>query len=287
MSRSRDTPEQLAGTDALDALVRLAQRCRLEHPTFGSFEAADFCWSSRLDQREEAWRCAVWRDDAGPSAAVVITRWRTSLVIEVVRSAAGPARDNTGPVVQRMLERVGAEPVEVGVRDDDPGAESFWTAMGFSPRDGAVVECWLDAEARVPPAPPPDGFELRTRQDLSGPHHFIARNGALVEARLHATPLYRADLDLAVLAPDGAVAAYALFWADAVTRVGLVEPVRTEEQFSGRGLASFLVRSGVERLAAAGSTRLKIVYEEGNEAARRAYVGAGFVPGVRVVTYVR
>ena len=43
-----------------------------------------------------------------------------------------------------------------------------------------------------------------------------------------------ADLDLAVYAPNGDIAAYGLFWADPVTGVGLVEPMRTEDAYQGR-----------------------------------------------------
>ncbi len=45
--------------------------------------------------------------------------------------------------------------------------------------------------------------------------------------------MYRADLDLAVYAPNGDIAAYGLFWADPVTGVGLVEPMRTEDAYQG------------------------------------------------------
>ena len=40
-----------------------------------------------------------------------------------------------------------------------------------------------------------------------------------------------------VLAPDGDVAAYAVFWFDPVSATGLVEPMRTDDSHQRRGLA--------------------------------------------------
>jgi len=42
---------------------------------------------------------------------------------------------------------------------------------------------------------------------------------------------------LRVLAPDGDVAAYAVFWFDPVSATGLVEPMRTDDSHQRRGLA--------------------------------------------------
>ena len=60
--------------------------------------------------------------------------------------------------------------------------------------------------------------------------------------RLHETSLYDPELDLAVIAPNGDVAAYALFWNDFVTAVGMVEPMRTEDAYQRLGLAARAAR---------------------------------------------
>ena len=80
----------------------------------------------------------------------------------------------------------------------------------------------------------------------------VARNGPDVEARLRQTTLYDPRLDLAVLAPDGSVAGYSLFWNDPVTGVGLVEPVRVEDEHAGRGIGYAMISAGLDRLARAG-----------------------------------
>ena len=83
-------------------------------------------------------------------------------------------------------------------------------------------------------------------------------------------------LRTAVLAPDGSVAGYALFWPDPVTGVGLVEPMRVEADHAGRGLGRHLLDAGLRGLTDRGCTRLKVSFEPANTAAARLYTGAGF-----------
>ncbi len=63
------------------------------------------------------------------------------------------------------------------------------------------------------------------------------RNGDGVTQRLEECPLYDPALDLAVETADGRVAAYSMYWFDPTTKVGLVEPVRVEDEFQRQGLA--------------------------------------------------
>jgi GNAT superfamily N-acetyltransferase len=121
----------------------------------------------------------------------------------------------------------------------------------------------------------PDGFVLTDRAQRPGaPHPIVARNGAEVEARLQTCSLYDPALDLAVVTAAGDVAGYALFWFDPVTGVGLVEPVRVEEQYWRRGLARAMLTAGIDRLVQRGARRLKIGYA--TEPARTLYRSIGF-----------
>ena len=69
-----------------------------------------------------------------------------------------------------------------------------------------------------------------------------------------------------------------MFWPDLRTGVGLVEPMRVEDEHAGRGIAGALLRAGLDGLAARGCARLKVSHEPANAAARRLYLGAGFRP---------
>lgn len=140
----------------------------------------------------------------------------------------------------------------------------------------SVVEAWLEAPSIPLSASLPDGYRILDRRGADGPHHLVQRSGADVDARLRQTSLYRPDLDLVVRDERGSVAAYGLFWLDPVAGVGLVEPMRTEAEHRRRGLARAVLVAGIERLTAAGATRVKVCYEHGNAAARALYLGVGF-----------
>ena len=133
----------------------------------------------------------------------------------------------------------------------------------------------MDARDRPGVAPLPDGFVLVDRVEAaSRPHPMRRRSGEEVEARLRRCSLYDSSLDLAVETADGETAGYALFWFDPVTKVGLVEPMRVEDEYLRRGLARAMLTAGLDRLARRGASRLKVGYA--TDVARALYVGAGF-----------
>lgn len=90
-----------------------------------------------------------------------------------------------------------------------------------------------------------------------------------------------------MLAPDGDVAAYALFWFDPVSATGLVAPMRTDDSHQRRGLARHLLAAGIERLVQAGARSVKLCYRPDNVAAQTLYCGASFVPDRRTGVLVR
>ena len=67
-------------------------------------------------------------------------------------------------------------------------------------------------------------------------------------------PLYRRDLDLVVVAPDGAIAAFCTIWFDDVTRSAYFEPVATVPAHRRRGLGRAVMTEGLRRLQRLGAT---------------------------------
>jgi len=72
---------------------------------------------------------------------------------------------------------------------------------------------------------------------------------------IQTAPLYRRDLDLVAVAPDGAVAAFCTIWFDDVTRSAYFEPVATVPAQRRRGLGRALLTEGLRRLQRMGATR--------------------------------
>jgi GNAT superfamily N-acetyltransferase len=88
-------------------------------------------------------------------------------------------------------------------------------------------------------------------------------------------PLYRRDLDLVAVAPDGEIAAFCTIWFDDVTRTATFEPVGTVPDHQKRGLGKALMSEGLHRAQRLGAD-LAFVGSY-SEAAHALYASVGFV----------
>ena len=276
--------ERLAGLERLAAVTSLLQRARRVHPTAGFWEAADVQWWWRRPRRSDDVPLPVWFDDDGPVGAVLLTDWgdRWQADALVVPGAIG-----TEVVWDELLVAIDAvdEPIEVLVNHGDDELERLLRRDGFAAAETSGTT-WMGAADRPPVAPVPAGYRIVDRAaSPDGRHPMQARNGEHVEHRLQQCSLYDASLDLSVRTENGAVAGYALFWFDAVTHVGLLEPMRVEDEHQRRGLARALLTEGLERLAGCDAQRLKVGFD--GEAGRGLYLGAGFVLTSTDTTYRR
>ncbi|MFH1689879.1 MAG: GNAT family N-acetyltransferase [Candidatus Eisenbacteria bacterium] len=87
-------------------------------------------------------------------------------------------------------------------------------------------------------------------------------------------PLYRRDLDIVAVAPDGAVASFCTIWFDDITLTAACEPVATSPAHQRKGLARACIHEGLRRAKEMGAT-LGFV-GSGEEGAHRCYASAGF-----------
>lgn len=278
-----------AGLEYLTLATVLLQTARRMHATAGLWEAADLQWWWRRDQHPDLNRQVFWLDDDTAIAAVIVTDWGDRYALDVLYAGRDPGEvlDVVWPIALGRIDALRDARVELAIRDDDHALIGAATA-GFGPTDDVTVTTWMAASERPDVKPLPSGFRLASRtEDTTRPHHLRRRNGDQIATRLSECSLYQPALDLAVYSPDGDVAAYGLFWADPVTGVGLVEPMRTEDRYQRRGLAHHVLTVGLDRLAAHGCTRFKVGYIVGNEASRRLYLGAAFTPESTSRTYRR
>jgi ribosomal protein S18 acetylase RimI-like enzyme len=108
-----------------------------------------------------------------------------------------------------------------------------------------------------------DGLELLERCYASGLGFHQGDLGIAVENRTDPTwyrniqtaALYRRDLDLVAVSPDGAIAAFCTIWFDDVTRSAYFEPVATVPEHQRRGLGKAVMTEGLRRLKRMGCTR--------------------------------
>ncbi len=269
---------RVTGRDAVTLATSLLQRARLADPVAGMWEAADVQWWWRKPQQSDEVDQLFWLDDDGPVAGVLLTgaaddSWQCDPIVVPGASGYEPA-----DVWDRALAHAAEHALagfDVPVSDNDVFAE-IARRSDLTPghRDSTG---WMDAADRPAVSVPAEGFTVVDRtQRLDSPHHMRHRSGHMVKERLEQCSLYDPALDLMVESADGQVAGYSLYWFDPKTKVGLVEPVRVEDDFQRRGLASAMLTAGIDRLAARGAERVKISYE--SEAAAGAYHGVGFRP---------
>jgi GNAT superfamily N-acetyltransferase len=267
--------ELLQGLDRLNATTSVLQRARLADPLRGMWEAADVQWWWRRPRASDDLALPVWFDEVGPVAAAGLTAWENTWQVDVF---AVPSVVEVGEVWAATLEAAAehrAAPLELLVGEEDAALAGLALASGFTMTDELSGTAWMDADERAPVVDT-DGFLVVDRLSRAGrPHPMFARSGGEVERRLRLCSLYDPSLDLAVEDTDGTVAGYALFWFDPTTLVGLLEPMRVEDEYQRQGLARLLLTTGLDRLARKGARRLKVGFQ--TEAARHLYLGAGFV----------
>ena len=87
-------------------------------------------------------------------------------------------------------------------------------------------------------------------------------------------PIYRRDLDIVAVAPDGELTAFCTVWFDDVTRTAVFEPVGTHPDHQRRGLGKAVMSEGLRRAQRLGAT-LATVSSYG-EAAHALYESMGF-----------
>ena len=110
-----------------------------------------------------------------------------------------------------------------------------------------------------------------------------------VETRIHvnASPLFREELDLIALDPDGEIAAFALVWFDPETESGTFEPIGCVPAQQRRGLSQALMIEGLRRLQRLGARDAFVITTERRVPATRLYESLGFRPLARSVVWER
>ena len=128
-----------------------------------------------------------------------------------------------------------------------------------------------------------DGLELLERCYASGLGFHEGDIKIAVENRddvtwyrnIQTAPLYRRDLDLVAIAPDGSIASFCTIWFDDVTRSAYFER-RTVPAHQRKGLSRALLTEGLKRLQKMGAQHACVGgYEPGPNALYESMMGHG------------
>lgn len=269
--------KRAVGTEALNLATTLLQRCRLDHPFAGVFEAADVQWSWRKTRMSDEVEKIFWLDDHGPVGGILLTsssqsQWQIDPVFAI--DSTGSSAETIWNHLTQHIEDHPDIVFTIPVSDTDIEFSRLARQAGLRVMDKDSTG-WLDAEERPAIIDLPDGFHVVSRLERPGTKHpMIGRNGEQIEARLQQCSLYDPALDLAIETETGEIAGYSLYWFDPVTKVGLIEPVRVHEEYQRKGLARAMLAHGIDLLVRSGAERIKVSWE--TEAAGALYLGSGF-----------
>jgi len=178
--------------------------------------------------------------------------------------------------------------VRVWAIEDDRLREDILKQRGFVKSEAVGYERRRDMNEPIANGAVAEGYSIRS---LGGAEELPARSWLSWRAfhpnapdseyqgwewyrALQKAPLYRRDLDLVAVAPDGDLAAFTTIWFDDVTRTGAFEPVGTSPEHQRRGLASAVMCEGLRRLGRLGATMAYV--GSWNEATHRLYGSLGF-----------
>ena len=139
-------------------------------------------------------------------------------------------------------------------------------ARGYQKYEEDTEHVWHRClDAPIPDAPLAPGYTIRSLGDglellercyasgLGFHRGDIAiavdnRNDVTWYRNIQTAPLYRRDLDIVAVAPDGAIASFCTIWFDDVTRSAYFEPVATVPSHQRRGLGKAVITEGLRRL---------------------------------------
>ena len=209
---------------------------------------------------------AILMPDGGPGEAHLLVHplWRT---IELEAEMLSVAEDNLA-----ALQPDGSHRLVVWSPEQDYSRQELLRRRGFVKGDEPEYQWRRDLESAIPDVSLTTGYNIRSLGDglellercyASGLGFHdgdirIAINNRTDPSwyrNIQNAPLYRRDLDLVVIAPDGAIASFCTIWFDDVTRSAYFEPVATVPDHQRRGLGKALLIEGLRRLRRIGATR--------------------------------
>lgn len=184
----------------------------------------------------------------------------------------------------------GCQRLTLWVHQDDALRQDLLTRRGYSRGQHAEFQRRrpLGADAPIPDYQPPAGYTLRALGDESEhparswlswkafhPDEPDERYGGWAwYHNVQRAPLYRRDLDLVAVAPDGELAAFSTLWFDDATRAAGFEPVGVHPAHQRRGLGKAIMAEGLRRVAGLGATLCTV--GSYSEAAGALYASLGF-----------
>jgi ribosomal protein S18 acetylase RimI-like enzyme len=291
-----------AGAADRQRILQFVRRVRPKRPH--SDHLGDYLWSDRVPAPEPTQNIRLWEDEAGMLVAFsrLHTHWQT-LSYEVMPGHG--ARELEQQVVAWSLERLAALAVSrppdwtisANVPESDTDRLDLVIGSGFRVAEDHAWQLVRPLREVVSAPVLPDGFTVRA---LEGEHEAAlyveahrdawqprSTMTAEMQLRLMHMEEYRPDLNLVVVAPDGAFAATMIGWWDGVNRSAEIEPLGTRPRFRRLGLARAIVQAGLRRFQSMGAETAEVWGVSKNPTALHLYSSLGFEKTAKVLSLER
>ena len=249
---------------------------------------------ANLDQGPVEEKVLLWETPDGQLAAVLNAESKGNAFIQMHPEFRSEQLENEMvDVAEERLWTVakdGKNKVAVWADDDDDLRTGILQRRGYTQASWEMRDRYMSLEGEIPQPAVPAGFVVRPMNDgaellercyTSGlafhPDNLAQahenREDVTWYRNIQKAPLYRRDLDIVAVAPDGAVASFCTIWFDDVTLAAACEPVATSPAHQKKGLAKACIHEGLRRAREMGATMGFV--GSGEEGAHRCYASAG------------
>jgi ribosomal protein S18 acetylase RimI-like enzyme len=293
-----------------EAMLALLQAGRAAHHGCYYVHSGDLSWWLFYSEADaNPWQHVyVWegegRDAALMGWALLSPRWRTfDVFVHPSILGAPQARAMTdwaaGRIAGIVRQSGGKDIRSMWIAEGDAEQIAHLKISGFTQRGGSLLQYQRRLEERIDSPEIPSGFYVRRLAgEAEAPLRAEASHTAFESempmqryleryTAFMRSPVYRPEMDLVAVAPDGRAAAFCIAWLDLTNRVGLFEPVGTHPEFRRMGLGKAVLAEGMRRMMAYGMQTVIVCAEEDNPTAQNLYRSAGFEVEQRLLTFAK
>lgn len=275
-------------------LVDVAARAGL--PIYATVGDIDW-WRSADEDPKAIYMAHLWFDDERP----VAWAWPVDDQVDIVVHPDYPALHDAALAwaedeYRRRQGEFPDKPMRAWGFGGDAVRNAVLTARGYRRTDGGSVFYTRPVMTRphLPPLPPGYAFDhVRGEADVArrtAVQRAAFESAFMTDGRtraVQASPTYRPELDLVIVAPDNSYAAFALIWLDDANGIGVFEPLGVSALHRRRGLGRAILDEGIRRLELLGARVACVQTGIENEAARALYEAAGFTEIDRDYAWIR
>ena len=173
-----------------------------------------------------------------------------------------------GEHLSKPLEDGNRRKLSTMVFSDDPQRQNILESLGYRKTGHLEWGRYRILDEEITPVTPADGYTVRA---LGDEKELPARSWASWRAfhpndpdsgyegwewyrNIQRIPMYRRDLDIVGVSPEGEIVAFCTVWYDDVTRTGYFEPVGRMPEHNVRGLMRGVLSLGLQRVQSLGAT---------------------------------